>query len=181
MRRKLLGISNVGSDATGRLLIIYSAFVRYVRKKWEYNEAVHQLFIDFKKAYDSVRREVLYNILIEFGVPKKLIRLIKMCLTETYSRVRVGKNVSDMFPIKNGLKQGDALSPLFFNFALEYAVRRVQVNQDGLKLNGTHQLLAYADEVNILGGIVDTVKKNAEGLVAATKEIGLEVNAHKTK
>ena len=71
--------------------------------------------------------------------------------------------------------------PLLFNFALEYAIRRVQINQDGLKLNGTHQLLAYADDVNILGGSVYTVKKNAEALVAATKEIGLEVNVHKTK
>ena len=70
---------------------------------------------------------------------------------------------------------------MLFNFALEYAIRRVQVNQDGLKLNGTHQLLAYADDVNILGGSVDTVKKNVEDLVAATKENGLEVNAHKTK
>ena len=94
-----------------------------------------------------------------------------MCLTETYSRVRVGKNLSDMFPIGNGLKQGDALSPLLFNFVLEYAIRRVQVNQDGLKLNGTHQLLAYADDVNILGGRIHTVKENAEALVVATRRL----------
>ena len=75
------------------------------------------------KAYDSGRMEVLYNILIEFGIPKKLVRLIKICLNETHSRVRVGKNLSDVFPIRNGLKHGNALSPLLFNFALEYAIR----------------------------------------------------------
>jgi len=86
-----------------------------------------------------------------------------------------------MFPIRNGLKQGDALSPLIFSFALEYAIRRVQVNQNGLKLNGTHQLLVYANDVNILGGSVQTVKENAEALIVASKETGLEVNADKTK
>jgi hypothetical protein len=86
-----------------------------------------------------------------------------------------------MFPIRNGLKQGEALSPLLFNFALEYAIKRVQVNQDGLKLNGTHQLLAYDNDINILGGSAHTVRENAETLLVATKEIGLEVNAHKTK
>jgi hypothetical protein len=73
-----------------------------------------------------VRREVLYNILIEFGVPMKLVRLIKMCLNETYSKVRIGKHLSDSFSIQNGLKQGDAISPLLFNFTLEYAFRKVQ-------------------------------------------------------
>jgi len=89
---------------------------------------LHQLFIDFKKVYDSVSREVLYNILIEFGIPMKLVRLIKMCLSETCSTIRVGKNLSDMFPVKNDLKQGDALSLLLVNFALDYAIRRVQLN-----------------------------------------------------
>ena len=70
---------------------------------------------------------------------------------------------------------------MLYRHCLEYAIRRVQVNQDGLKLNGTHQLRACADYVNTLGGSVDTVKKNAEALVATTKEIGLEVNDHKTK
>jgi hypothetical protein len=65
-----------------------------------------------------VRKEVLYNILIEFGVPTKLARLIKMCLNETYSKVHIGKHLSDSFPIQSDLKQGDALSPLLFNFAL---------------------------------------------------------------
>jgi hypothetical protein len=88
-----------------------------------------------------------------------------MSLTETYSRVWVGENVSDRFPIRNGLKQGDALAPLLFNFALEYAIRRVQVNQNGLKLNGTHQLLAYADDVDILGGSIHTLKESAEALL----------------
>ena len=94
-----------------------------LEKKWERNEAVYQLFIEFKKAYDSLRREALYKILIEFGIPKKLIRLIKMCLTETYSRVRVGKNLSEMFPIRNGLKEEDALSPLLFNFPWNMSLR----------------------------------------------------------
>jgi hypothetical protein len=79
------------------------------------------------------------------------------------------------------LKKGDALSPLLFNFVLEYAIRRVQVNQDGLKIKGTHQLLAYADDVTVLGGSVQKKKKNTEALIAATKQIGLKVNADKTK
>jgi hypothetical protein len=90
--------------------------VRYWSKKWEYNETVHELFVDFKKACDN-------------------------------------------FLVQNGLKQGNALSPLSFNFVLEYAIKKVQESQVGLKLNGTHQLLAYADDVSILVDNIDTIKK----------------------
>jgi len=81
-----------------------------------------------------------------------------MCVYETYSRVRVGQQLSVLFPIKIGLKQ-DASSPLLFNFALEYAIWRVQVKQDDLKFSGSHQLLVYADDVDVLDGNVLTMKK----------------------
>jgi len=76
----------------------------------------------------------LYNILSEFGIHMKFVHLIKMCLNEIYTRVWVGRHLSDMFLIKNGLKQGGTLLPLPFNCALVYAIRKVQVKQDDLKL-----------------------------------------------
>jgi hypothetical protein len=81
---------SVGSVITSTMDWIFYMW-QILEKKWEYNGTVHQLFVDFKKAYDSVKREVLYNILLEFGIPKKLVRLIKMCLNETYSKVHVDR------------------------------------------------------------------------------------------
>jgi hypothetical protein len=109
----------------------------------------------------------------------KLVRLIKTYPNETYNRLQVGKHLSDIFPVKNGLKQGDALSPLFFYFTVEYAIRKIQVHKDGLKLNGTHQLLVYVDD-NIVGESVHSIKKNKEALLVGSKETGLAVNADNT-
>ena len=86
----------------------------------------------FKKEYDSVKREKLYTILTVWNSEK--VRLIRMCLSETRNRVRVGIQLADTFEIYNWLKQGDALSPLLFNFALEYRIRSMEDNKGGLRV-----------------------------------------------
>jgi hypothetical protein len=139
----------VGFDVTDQLLITSFVFVRYCRKKCEYNETVHQLFVDFKKAYDSVRRESIVQ----------------------YSHRVWGTHESDNFPIQNYLKQGDALTPIFFNFALECAIRNVQENQVLMKLNGTNQLLVYADDVNLLGDIINAKNRNTDTLIDLVRRL----------
>jgi hypothetical protein len=90
----------------------------------------------------------------------KLVTVIKMCLNETYSNIRIHKHLCDSFLIQNGLKQLDALSPLLFNFTIVHAIRTVQQYYVGLKLNELHQLLFHADDVNLLGDNIDTINKN---------------------
>jgi hypothetical protein len=104
---------------------------------------VHQLFIDFKKACVSIRREVFYNNFIQPVIAMELVRLIRMCLKT------IAQSLSDIFPIKNGLKLGDVLSSLLFNFSLEYAIKGVRVNPESLKFSGTRQLLQCVRKVAV--------------------------------
>jgi len=132
-----------------------------------------QLFIDFKKAYDSIHRESLYNIMYEFGFPKKLIALTKMCMENTKYRVRTQNVTSGTFTVEIGLKQVDAQSPVLFNLALEKVVKILQDNEGGL-LTGQNKirLLGFADHLDIIGDSL---------LEEAAKKIGLEINTEKTK
>jgi hypothetical protein len=105
--------------------------------------------------------EVLYNILIEFGIPMKLVKLIKMCLNETCITILISKHLS-------------------VKFSLEDAFRYGQENKERLELNGIHQLLAYADDdVNLLGENMNSIKKSTETLLDASKEVGLEFKQRK--
>jgi hypothetical protein len=109
----------------------------------------------------------------------KLVMLIKMCLNKTYNKIHITKHLSDKFSVKNEVKQGNHLSLLFFNFASEYSIRKVQENQVGLKLNGTHRLLVYSVDVNLLGGNI--YHKHKETSIDSRKEVSVDVNTEKTK
>jgi hypothetical protein len=131
-------------DATGQLLILYFAIVDYL-KIWEYNEAVHHTYIDYKKAYNSAREKVLCNVLIEFGMPTNVLIMIKIYLNKTWNRVRLEIHLSVMFCIKNSLKPRNVLLLWLFSVAVEYAIKKVQASEETLNLNGTAYFLVYAD------------------------------------
>ncbi|KAL4083725.1 hypothetical protein QTP88_029041 [Uroleucon formosanum] len=121
-----------------------------MEKYYEFDKDLHTIFIDFKQAYDSVDREQLWIVLHNFGLPKKLVNLIKSCNSNTTCKVRfIGRESGD-FEVKSGLKQGDALSPILFNIALERVVRDMHETRE-MDLNGKGTLLAYADDIVILG------------------------------
>ena len=147
----------------------------------EYNLQTHHLFIDFKAAYDSVKRNELWQIMSEHGFPAKLIRLIRATLDGSKSSVRVADEVSTSFVTLDGLKQGDALSNLLFNIALEGAIRRSGVQRNGTIITRSHMLLGFADDIDIIGIGRRAVEEAYTSLKSETARIGLTINSTKTK
>jgi hypothetical protein len=179
---KLLGITNVNFDVIGQQLIRFSipirccrksgsAMVQYIRYLWTPRKPVIQF---------EGKHYTIFSLNLEY--PRNyVVGIIKTCLNETCSTVHIRKNLSNMFRIQNGLKQGHTLSSFLFSFALRCTIRRVQENQEGLKLNGAHQILACADDINLVGETIDTIQKNTKPLLDTSKEGWSESESRETK
>ncbi|KAL4104440.1 hypothetical protein QTP88_019741 [Uroleucon formosanum] len=147
---------------------------------YEYNKDLHLVFIDFKQAYDSINRKQLWKVLRCLDIPQKYIDLIKMCNSKINLKIKYQQEMSEKFEVKSGLRQGDALSPMLFNIALEWVVRIANETRK-MEVGEIETILAYADDVVILGNSRNEVKQTTVKFLKAGKIMGLEVNQEKTK
>jgi len=150
-------------------------------KCYECNITLHQLFIDFKQAYDSIKRGKLILILEEFKIPRKLINLIGMTLRNTTGKVKVQNMMTEEFAINKGLRQGDTLSTKLFNVVLEKMMRHIQINKGGSIYKRTLQILAYAGDVNLIGRSTGRLNDAVIQMEEGANEVGLRINEEKTK
>lgn len=152
-----------------------------MEKMWETKADVHQLFIDFKQAYDSIDRSFLWKAMRDLEIPPKYIRLAKATVEHSRSCVRVQGDLSRTFDVSSGLRQGDGLSPLLFNIALEKVIRNSSTNWTGTLIHKSQQIFAYADDIDVVGRSVTAVKRGLQDIEEAARPAGLHINEGKTK
>lgn len=152
-----------------------------LEKTHEFNIDTFHLFIDFKAAYDSILRNKLYEAMNEFQIPSKLIRLVKTTMSKVICKVRIENDTSDAFQTNTGLRQGDALACLLFNIALEKTVRDANLENRGTIYNKSMQIMAYADDVDIVARTLRKSKETFEVFSTSAESMGLEINVDKTK
>ena len=125
-------------------------------KAYEYNIHVHNLFLDFKQAFDSVNRDRMLNDLMILGIPKKLVQILSLTVAGSKAIVRGDNQYTSTFPIISGLRQGDALSSILFDLVLEAILKKMNIiGHIGTK---SIQILAYADDLAIVGRNKNTLK-----------------------
>jgi len=151
-----------------------------MKKYYEYGQNLYMVFVDFKQTYDSVNRQQLWTALKNVRIPEKLIRMIEIRNSNTFCKVRYRGKLSDQFETKSGLRQGDVLSPILFNLALEKVVRGTEAGHE-MKLNGKTGILAYANDIIILGYTKNEIRSTTESLINSSKKMGLSINEDKTK
>ncbi|CAK1585329.1 unnamed protein product [Parnassius mnemosyne] len=152
-----------------------------LEKPFEYNVNTHHLFVDFKAAYNNVHRSFLYQAMMEIGIPTMLVRLTEMTLRNSQSVVRVQTNVSEPFRTNDGLRQGDALSCLLFNIALDKCIRDSKIETKGTIYHKSVQILGYADDFDVIGRSLPAMESAYLALEKSAAEAGLQVNMAKTK
>ena len=167
----------VGRSTTDQLFNIR----QILEKCKEYNVEIHQLFVDFKAAYDNVSRRKLWRVMEEFWIPNKLISLTKLTLSGATSRVRIRNKLSETFDIEEGLRQGAPLATLLFNLILEAAVRTMDMDTSSTIFTKSSQLLGFADDLDIMGRSMDVVKEKFVALDRKGSDLGLKVNDAKTE
>lgn len=152
-----------------------------MEKYYEHDKDLFMIFVDFKQAYDSVNRQQLRIALRNFGIPEKLVKMIQICNSNTYCKIRYQGELSpQLFEVRSALKQGDAMSPILFNLALEKVIRDISMNHE-MELNGKNIMLAYADDIAILGDTKDDIVKVTEKLIESSHKMNLAINENKTK
>ena len=156
---------------------------RVLEQRWAYQQPTVACFIDFKSAFDSVDRESLWRTLHMDGMPDKLLRLIKAYYQSTTTRVRVYGQESRHFQVSSGVRQGCVLSPVLFNYAIDWVLNHALSSSPGVQVGRGFFLtdLAYADDVVVLGPSFPEVQSALDNVVQFAGMIGLEINAAKTK
>ena len=167
----------------GRSVIDNIFVLKIINKKiWEYNQIVHYLFIDFQKEYDAVRRDTLCKCMEEFKIPKKLINVCKTCVRKTRSAVRMEGTLSSIFENKTRLKQGDSLSPILINLALQKVIHSIKMVPSGINI-GKEQLnvFTFADDILLIGKSEIEIRQPFVEIENFAKKLGLHINQRKTK
>lgn len=165
----------------GKLTTDHIFTIKQTLEKYnEFGKEIHICFVDFKQAYDSIIREELWKALEEFEFSAKLIQLVKECNSNSCYKVKFGNKISESFEASTGLRQGDALSPTLFNIALEKVIKSLPDYQ-GMELLRNKTILAYADDIMVIGCSREEIITKTADLIAAAKPMGLEISQDKTK
>ncbi|XP_048525765.1 uncharacterized protein LOC125505633 [Dendroctonus ponderosae] len=149
-------------------------------KGCEFNKTIHNLFMDFRQTYDSVERNQVWNAMAELSILRKLIQMRKLCMDGGRSKVQVGSELSEQFEIQNGVMQGDAFLPLLFKIVLERAIRRADIKTELLSTEGPKLILAYADDIDLIGNTILRLKEFNK-IDGTSSKISLMINEENTK
>ncbi len=148
----------------------------------EWNSQLFVNFIDYKKAFDSLDRTSLWKILRHYGIPHKIINIIKSMYEGGGGKVMFKGKLSDLFEIKTGVRQGCLLSPFLFLLAIDWIMKQCEA-KDGIQWNLTDHLndLDYADDIGLLSTTRNQMQRKTDKIADTSKKIGLNINIPKTK